>query len=738
MKLRKQSASQHARSRSRNATCEFTTSGFNPFCSTVGSSDQINSCDSNGQGLNSQFKFQDTTGFVFGAQRSEFSGNLNSDHVVREDLSGSVEGGKVENERETEVKNGDSVEFVFNGERSDVELNSCEAELDLETELRKDGSSGFVYCADQKDSESKLNVVEEKSCKSGVECVKEDSFVFVFGGDRTGKTLNFNVEKQESLDSSGKLNCGMGSSSPKIEMLSGNNVRPDQDDHLNDDKSRAGCTSGTPHVNSTVRVHSLTDEMKKLNIKNSEKVSGDGINVDSKNSFVNSNNCFVFRRNEKATVSSSASSAVNVDVQQSCRNVASQNTDGFKTCKIDEVQNGIGCNIAHGSAGISFSEPSNSQESVGNSTLGKTPECQESEDSQVNEAKAFSSFGTDSRSESHVCANHSKGMDQDKCYNGFMNIPKGSEKPCMDFKPPTWDPSCFKENLFPASLKKAGSKLKGRCSKERGSKEVRRKLKSQSLNKIHIKKDHLSKGTSSNDTPDSCGRYSPMDISPYPESRDEDQDAKDSAELNEPSILDHNNVPSETPSCSDVKIEHSATVGSREDIYTQNYRNGAPNESKASSSNVKSHVDPRFSGHETARSSFNKEHVCSSSRAGASADAGAAVKSSTDQFGFAPSLSDSTQNVFTFSASSTGESAVSSVKRKQKKKYRRKVGIDSFIISPNLNEKLGSSVPIPPSSHTNVSMNKTENNDQLKGGDFAPLATIQEICEKWKLRCSSC
>lgn len=767
VKLRKQSASQHARSRSRTATAEGS-SGFNPFRPTVGCSDQVNSYNcangfmesptgaendpgaGDGGFLNCHSKFQNT-GFVFGAQRSELAANLNSQHLVKEELGFSLDRGKVTNEKETEIRKSDHLGFIFNAKRSDMGSNSCQdrtktsenlvktvlgeirnAELDLESEHRKISCSGFVYCPDQKDSDSNLNIVkavcskdvedsgvdngEETNCKAEKEFVKKDSFVFFFGGSQTGKTSNPNAEKQESLDSMRKSNCDMGSLNPKNGTFSDSNIHPDQDYHLSNDQSGSGCTSSTANTHSTFPAHSLTDEMKRLNIDNSEKVSGADIDRDLKDSCVNSNNCSVFGRSEKAAVSFSASSGANADVQQ-CPNVALKNIDGFKTCKRNDVQSGIGCDIAYGSAGISFSKPSSSQES----DSGKIPECQPPEDSLVNEAKAsfsFSSFGLDSQSNSHVCANHAMGVDQDKCYNGFTNIP-GGPKELTDFEPPTWDPSCFKENLFPASNKKVGSTLKGRSSKERGAKEVRRKSKSRLLNKKLIKKDQALKGSGSLDTPDSCGSYSPMDFSPYHEIRDDDQDIKASAQLNEPSISDHDHVPSKIPIPSDYKDEHLAAAGNREDIYAHDYKYGDPNECNPSSSNANSSVgDSQLFGSEAACPSLNKEQVFSSSRAGDCADAGVAFRPCADQFAFAPSLGGSTQNYFTFSAPSIGGGTVSSAKRKEKKKYRRKVGVDSFSISPNLN-------------HT---LNRSEKNDQLKGVDFASLATTQEICEKWKLR----
>ncbi|KAF7804056.1 DnaJ-like subfamily C member 7 [Senna tora] len=795
VKLRKQSASQHARSRSRTATAEVS-SGFNPFRSEgqSGSSDQVTGCVNasngfmessigaeninracNGGSSTCHSKFENT-GFVFSAKRGEFSTNLNSQHGATAESGSSTNRGNVTIEKETEVRKSDHVEFIFTAKRSDVESNSSqerpktsensaksvsgdEGKVGLDSVLQQGmfNSTEFVFCADHNKLDSNLNTGkgvyskcveksgvgndEERKCKTEAEYLKMDSFSFSFGDSQFGRTSNINVEK-DPLDSTRKSNYGEGTFNPKTETISNSNSTiHDQDYHLNNDnkcESESVCTSSISSAFSTFPAYKLTDEMEKLNINISQKVGGADITRDLKASCVDSSTVFVFGRNEKATVSSGLSSGTNSDVQQSCPDVSLENDDGkcFKASKINGVQNETGCSIASG--GISCSETSNNQESARDFYRSNIPECQVPEDSQVNGANtsfSFSSFGLNSHPKNHVCTSHSMSADQDKCDNGFTSIPKESTESFTGFKPPAWDPSCFKENLFPTPNKVEFTQ-KVRSSKERGSKQARRKLKAHSLNKKQTRKDHVSKGSSSFETPDSSGSYSPMDFSPYQETRADGQDVKASAELHEPSISDHDYMPSSLHSTipTHYKDEHLAAVGTAEDN-TNDCKWGDPNKNNLFSSNGDSWIgDSHSSGFGTARPSLNTEQVSSSSGAGAWADAGVGFSSNTDrknsdQFCFASGLGNSMENHFTFSAPSTGEVTVSSFKPKQKKKYRMKVGCDSFVISPNLNEKFGSSVQIPPSS-----VDRSEISDQLNGGKFASSATIQEICEKWRLR----
>ena len=104
----------------------------------------------------------------------------------------------------------------------------------------------------------------------------------------------------------------------------------------------------------------------------------------------------------------------------------------------------------------------------------------------------------------------------------------------------------------------------------------------------------------------------------------------------------------------------------------------------------------------------------------------------TDQFWFAHGLGDVKEKNFTFSAPSTGEGISSSLRQKQKKKYRIKGPCKSFVISACLNGKIGSAITMP--SHSDV-INRTENiDDRFKQGVAVYSAAIEESCDKWRLR----
>ncbi|KAI4348658.1 hypothetical protein L6164_009357 [Bauhinia variegata] len=768
VKLRKHSVSQHARSRSRTGLTEVS-SGFNPFRPGSETSNQVSSCTStsnapmesssgvendfkayNDSSSNSHMKFGNVD-FVFGVKRSESATVLNSEQgaaaAMTEEL-GPNNRMKVTVDKEAELGNGDHVEFVFSAKRSDIKSNSCQErrktsqngtktvsggegmELESEPEHLKVDGSGFVLYGDQNDSVSNPNAEKRESSKceetSGfddgqgikfnteVEFGKHDSFGSILGDNQGGKTSNFKVEKQESLDSVRNCDPSVDTSSTKMESISNSNRPGDQDDHLSYDdklKSGYGSSNNISSSYSTTPAFKFTGEMEKLNINDSEKVGGADMTRDLKNLSVNNGSAFVFGSNEKAFGSSSASSVTNSDGQASFPDASFEDIGGqyIKPCLRNNVQNGCGCDVAGNYTGIPCFESSTSKE----------PECQEPEDSPVKGAKA--SFGLGSQSSNNVSKAHSMSKDQDQSDDVFTTIPEGSGESFTDFKPPTWDPSCFKENLFPKLDKKLDSTQKSRFSKEKGSKQMRRKLKLHSLNKKQTGEDHLPTKSTSQDTQDPPGCYSPMDFSPYQDTKADDQYSEASAELNNPSIPDNGDVHSSL---------HSTNPAGYGDEYSDSVERGADINGNSSISDSHSY------GAEIYWPTLKSAEFLHSSVAGASGYAEVGCNSNTerqtsDQPCFGQGLGNPKDIQFSFSASPSGE-ITSSFKRKQRKKNRRKVGCNSFIFSPDLNGMAGSSV-LSPSSHSSV-LDKSQINDQFKKGNVASLATIQETCDKWRLR----
>ncbi|KAG5055093.1 hypothetical protein JHK85_007603 [Glycine max] len=703
-KLRKQSASQQARSRSRTATGDDGSgAGFNPFRSDH----QVNG------NVNSSGVESGSDGFVFGAGKGD------SDSA--RDLKGPSEG---------EIgEGGGGVEFVFSAKkRSDEDElkkkneNVTEAVSGVERKVvsNSEGEQGelngreFVFGACRNNLDSGLNTEKGKSgvrvgdsgfdsggvreCETEFECGKRDSVS--------------NVEKLEPVGRVWNSERGMGAFGVKVGVNGNSDTGADRCDHLGDGgkcENRYGSLNGIAAAYSDVPVmRNLSDEMEKLNIKHSE---GADIARDSVNSHANGSAGFVFGASDKAFGYSSVSSRTDASGQQSCAQATFENIGGqfAKAGGLKGVQNGTAGGVACGSAGIRCSKPSTSQETIRDFQCGKIPECNVSEDSKVNGAAAsfsFSSFGFDSHPNNHASMGHSSSADNDKDGNCFASTPEASKESFADFKPPTWDPSCFKENLFPKLNKKVESTAKDRSCKEKGSKCMRRKLKPHSVNKKQSELDHLLKENGSQKTPDSSGIHSPMDFSPYQETTASDH-AKASEKLNDL----HSTIPTD-----------------------QWYVD--PDNNKLLSCNVSS-VDVFFPS-EIVWPNLKTYQFCSGSVAGASAGASADAgfdftpnteKQKDDEFRFVHGVNDSKGKGFAFFASSAVEGTP--LKRQQKKKFRRKMGCDSFVISPRVNGNFVSSVQFSPHNTANMS---SHSDVQFKELDVASSDTIPAACDTWRLR----
>ncbi|CAJ2671531.1 unnamed protein product [Trifolium pratense] len=478
-KLRKQSATQNARSRTRTADAvddEVSGSGsgfgFNPF-----RSDQVSD---NFKGVET-----DSGSFVFSARK------IDSDSV--RDLNSE--------QKESEVRKSGGVEFVFSAKEIDSKSNSIldgekknseRNTSNSEGEKGKVNFTGFVFGAGRNDLHSSFNIEKGKSSvPDGKERECKTEFVF---GDKQHidiKMSSFNVEKKESVDSMRNSNNGSGVFHAATETNSSFDKDADKCGNLGNDvksKSGKGSTNGFTATFNDISGSKLVDEIKKLNINHPEGVR---IARDSTKSGVSSSNGFVFGGSDKV---SSVSSGTNTSGEQLYTNVDFENIGRqyAKAGRKDDVKNGTACGIAQDATGIPCSKTSTSQGRIGDFQCGKIPEFHVSEDAQVN----------------------------------------GAEESCTDFKPPAWDPSCFKDNLFCNLNKKFESTHKTKPSKDKGSNFLRRKSKSHSLNKKQTRIDHLPKENSSLETPESSGGFSPMDFSPYQETAADDQDLKASEELN--------------------------------------------------------------------------------------------------------------------------------------------------------------------------------------------------------------
>ncbi|KAE9621672.1 putative DnaJ domain, tetratricopeptide-like helical domain-containing protein [Lupinus albus] len=693
VKLRKQSA------KSRTITAA---SGFNPFCTdqvTVNAVSDDSSC-----------KFGDT-GFVFSASVS--GRDLNCEQK---------EASKIE--KEMEIRNSGDVEFVFSAKGSEVESNPRKNEARIVSGEGEFNSKGFVF--NSKGNNLVSNSNSEKGKSSEVECERPKCFDFVFSDNRCGKASNFNVEKQESL---GAIR--------KSDSVTRKNEDAHQNGHLGNvdiDKGKSAC--GSSNCSSTAYSifpsYKLTDEMKKLNINQSE---GAGIDRGSTNPHVNSSAGFVFGGSEKGCGNFGVSSGTNSSRQESCTDATSENIGGkfFKECERNDVQNGTGCGITCSSAGIPCSKPSTRDECIRQFLFGKIPVSEESQLNGATEQFSSSSFGLDSIRNNYASTGHPFSEGHDKSNSCFTRTPDTSKESFMDFKPPTWDPSCFKDNLFPELSKKSELTKKGRSSKEKGSKHTRRKLKSHSLNKKPTSLDHLLKENSSLESPHCSGSHSPMDFSPYQETRADDLDVKASEELND----------LHSKFSTDYKDEPFASANRAVDTNTTDQRHGDLDSGKLLSCNGSPCVGDFHSSVPELVWPSLKTKQFSISVVGASVDAGIDFSSNTekhkaDLFCFVHGPGDSKETDFAFSVSSTVH-GTSSFKCKQKKKYRRGKGRNTFAISPNMNGKFESSVQFSPLTTVNMSsqsdgMNRPQTHDQFNEEGIAYSSAIHEACEKWRVR----
>lgn len=486
-------------------------------------------------------------------------------------------------------------------------------------------------------------------------------------------------------------------------------------------KTAFESSSNVAKASSTSPLFKLPDEMRKMKIDDSENVDGADKTEDAdKNSCANPGAAFVFRSSKKASDPLNQSSA---------------------TCA---------------SIGISSFELFTAQPEVGKDfNVGHFPQGQVNDDTLLNASappSSFSSVGLDLKPNISASAIHFTGAHESKDGDCSTTNPDGSGVSFTAFSTPEWDPSCFKENLFPEINKNSEFSVKNRSVKDKRSKKKRGKPKPPSLSKQKLgqEQDNVAKESSSQENPGTPGCYSPMDFSPYQETTAANPCSREaSVTSQEFSHPDNNFEPSDLHSevYNDLKDENLANaagvdINKREqrcrELNEENFccRNGSFFGSDCSSKGF-------FSGAETTFSSSKTEQFCSSSSAGvASTDTRTDFSLNTERqendcktpFCFGSSLEDTKERHFTFSASSSAQGSLpaTAMKRSYKKKSRAKVGRDSSLDTRSSAAQL--------SPRTNPSSlfdkeHKSEVHERVKQGHISHSAAIQEACEKLRLRC---
>ncbi|KAJ7976734.1 Heat shock protein DnaJ with tetratricopeptide repeat [Quillaja saponaria] len=690
---------------------------------------------------------KDNTGFTFAAN-FHMDEKGSNDGMLKPDRDVDTLNTKTETNTQRYTNNNDNLGFIFGSDWFNLA-----SELNLE--MREVGEIfGEVVC-DTKVCDNRDKVEVESETKSG----KVKAANVKFNASRS-ESLNKGYDKDAFVfESSGKKCCDLNErveAKGSDEMLKSENVKK-YDSSMNmktqtsslsseiNDKSKSVLrnSSNTFSNHNTIPPFKLPEKMEKLNINYSEDDGADFATYYNKNSCLDTGSAFMFRSNEKVC----SPSGTNSDDQKSRPAATFENIGGHhsETCERNQVQDGSGC--ANDSSEVSCPKLFTNQAGAKDSHMGKIPHCEVAEDSQLSGADAPFAVST-----AGLAPGLNNGdfevtsMDgvRDKHRITSTSISEGLRESFMDFKPPTWDPSCFKENLFPRLSK---------SSKEKGPKKMRRKLKPPILSKRQPMQDSVPKESCSLDNQNSPGGYSPMDFSPYQERAADDPYPKEtSASSNESSMPDHEYVPSVLHPTIPTEYKDDDLVDAVEevDINKAGHKSTSPNQKRFQFPIECSFTsDSCLLGAQKPFSSSKTEQVCSSSGAGtASAEAGAGFTSNNErlesdcrfQFQFSDGLGDMKENLFLFSTSSSGQGTSSPMKRRYRRSSRKVGGCDSFVIPPPPNVEFGSqSLQFPPLSSMPLHVNATDKSgvdEQFKfnQGVITTAAAIQETCDKWRLR----
>ncbi|XVF07172.1 hypothetical protein REPUB_Repub06bG0115500 [Reevesia pubescens] len=369
------------------------------------------------------------------------------------------------------------------------------------------------------------------------------------------------------------------------------------------------------------------------------------------------------------------------------------------------------------------------------------------DDMELNQTDAWSSLNLNSQGNTGVIDTVPVGIERndENCSTSTLDQLGIS---FSDFKTPEWDPSYFKENIFPEVDWKLEFGVKNGLIKEKRLKKIRGKSKKSYLHKHCSKQHHVPKESSSQENQDSSQCYSPMDFSPYQETTAADQLSKETPQaLEEASPLEYNFIPSALHSSIPAmpEAECSATAQEGPDSKEGDQKCNRPNEDNFEYDHERTFVGDGPSREsvcepETAFTSFKSDWFSSSSAASVGGAEGLNGIQENKQSCFSSGLED--ERKYTFSATSTSGQGSSSLRKHQlRKKSKVKIGNSSFIITPSPDVKEGSSSvqfspcsPVECEQKDKSTHHSKEENEQFKQGSNSSTAAVHEACEMWRLR----
>ncbi|XVF07173.1 hypothetical protein REPUB_Repub06bG0115500 [Reevesia pubescens] len=606
------------------------------------------------------------------------------------------------NNNNNSENNNNNLRFIFG-------VNSVsDRESSGNVEVENGNEEPFQEFGSQK-MESTTVTLKSNGSESWIGC-SANGF-FVFGASSTKGSF------------SNECKDGINSSSDNFRVSAGNGQCKDVFENSNNIGS-SSC------ANSILILH---HDLQKLNISSHKNVGGTKT-TEGSDTKANSETIFVFGSSDKASIPSKKS---------------------LESCPSDGKFN-------HGNVSVAASSNSFNEENVGISGsnsftfqagIDKTSDIVKSfqghvkDDMELNQTDAWSSLNLNSQGNTGVIDTVPVGIERndENCSTSTLDQLGIS---FSDFKTPEWDPSYFKENIFPEVDWKLEFGVKNGLIKEKRLKKIRGKSKKSYLHKHCSKQHHVPKESSSQENQDSSQCYSPMDFSPYQETTAADQLSKETPQaLEEASPLEYNFIPSALHSSIPAmpEAECSATAQEGPDSKEGDQKCNRPNEDNFEYDHERTFVGDGPSREsvcepETAFTSFKSDWFSSSSAASVGGAEGLNGIQENKQSCFSSGLED--ERKYTFSATSTSGQGSSSLRKHQlRKKSKVKIGNSSFIITPSPDVKEGSSSvqfspcsPVECEQKDKSTHHSKEENEQFKQGSNSSTAAVHEACEMWRLR----
>ncbi|KAK5803853.1 hypothetical protein PVK06_031502 [Gossypium arboreum] len=647
-------------------------------------------------------------GFVFGANGSDGRVKLNPEKGESSDSSVSLDGceGKIKLETGLQGSNNSNLDFTFGSSKSNLASNLDLEKPDFGETLKVPDfcAAGFVFGSSQSDLKptnvEPTNVVGGSSSTFGASNLNSSSFILE---RRSGENLG-----QPICSDFGKMNVEGETRSQKMEPSAVNF-------NANGSESWIGNSANSFFVFGATSYKSSSNECKDGINSSSEKFGVSARNVQYKDAF-ESGNCFgssswansVFILEhdlDKLNISSSK----NIGGTNSTRDSDTE-ANPEATCLSGNVNGAASCN--KNNVGISDSEPFTFKAGIDKtSDIGNSFQGHVKDDLELNGTDAWSSLNLNSQVNTGVINAALVGTERndENCSIGTLDQ---SEISSSDFRTPKWNPSSFKENLFPEVDRKLEFGVKSSLTKEKRSKKMRGKSRKSSLHKHWSQQYNVPQESSSQENQDSSQCYSPMDFSPYQEIAEADQLPKESAQ-------DEGDQKCSKPNKENFGYDHQRTF----------FGDGPSREPVCES--------------ETAPSAFKSDCFSSSSAAGiAGAEGlnGTQENKQRTESCFSSGMED--ERKFTFSATSTsGQGSLSLRKRQLRNKSKVKIGNASFTITSVLDVQGGSSSvqfspcdPVECEQKDKFTHHSKEENDQFKQRSNSFTAAVHETCEMWRLR----